>query len=184
MAALTADFTNHTTLVYNTNGTHMISTSVTSYDRDARYVYLAKMPKELNINDNCKLIILTSPTPCEFMGRVKKFGGSLYIALFQGQEKESRESQRYPVSNPALITALFENGEAHRVQTPIKVMLINISTSGIRFRAPFYSFEVGDEFQMDLYIGNNQKKITAKVINSMDQKDNLSDYGCLFLLVQ
>jgi len=184
MAALASDFTGHTILVYNTEGTHLVSTFVTAHDRDSRQVFLESMPNELKINENCRLIILTSPTPCEFLGRVKKLGGNRYIALFQGQEKESRETLRYSVNNPALITAFLENGEPYRIQTPIKVVLINISTTGIRFRAPYYSFEIGDEFQMDLFIGSKQKKITAKVINSVDQSSNTSEYGCHFLLIQ
>ena len=184
MTPLASDFTGQTALIYDTNGTHLTSTFVTSHDREARHVYLDEIPIRLKFNDNCRLLILTSPTPCEFMGRIKKSGGNLYIALFQGHEKEDREAPRYPVNSPALITAILENGEPHRVQSPIKVTLINISTAGIRFHAPTYSFDVGDEFQMDLFIGNNQKKITARLINSIDKKGNSSEYGCVFLLIQ
>jgi len=183
MAALASDFTNQTALVYDTEGNHLISTYVISHDREARQVVLDSMPKEINPNDNCKLIILTSPTPCEFTGKVKKLGGSTYVALFQGHEKESRDTPRYPVSNPALVTAFIEDGQVYHIQTPIKISLINISTTGIRFRAPYYSFEVNDEFQMDLYIGNNQKKVTAKVVNNIDGTDS-TDYGCRFLMIE
>jgi len=184
MPPLSSDFTNHTALVYDTAGNHLISTFVESHDREARQVVLNQMPEEIKANENCRIIILTSPTPCEFTGKVKKLGASFYVALFQGQEKETRDAPRYPVSNPALISALVEGGQIHRIQTPIKVTLINISTTGIRFRAPYYSFEVDDEFQMDLYIGSNQKKVTAKVVNNVDNKTDSSDYGCRFLLIQ
>ena len=185
MAALASDFTDQVVLVYDTYGNHLISTTVTTHDRDQRHVELETMPNVLKSNDNCKLIILTTPTPCEFQGKVKKLGGSFYLALFQGQERESREAPRYPVNTPALITALVENGVAHGIQTPIKVVLINISTTGVRFRAPYYSFEINDEFQMDLFIGNNQKKVTARVLNLVDSnKTESSDYGCRFLLIQ
>jgi len=184
MAVLAGDFTNHTALIYDIYGNYMISTTILTHDREAKQVIMERLPVELRVNDNCKLIILTTPTPCEFSGKVKRMGGNYYLALFQGQEKESREAPRYPVNTPALITALIENGQAHRIQSPIKVVLINISTTGIRFRAPFYSFEIGDLFQMDLFIGNNQKKVTAKVVNSVDHKNEMSDYGCIFILFQ
>ena len=182
MAALSSDFTDHTVLIYDTYGNYLNSSFVTSHDKEARQVILEKIPEELRANENCKLIILTSPTPCEFQGKVKKMGANFFIALFQGQEKESRDAPRYPVSNPALITALIEDEQVYGIQNPIKVSLINISTTGIRFRAPYYSFEIGDMFQMDLFIGNKQKKVTAKVVNNVDSTDT-SDYGCRFLLI-
>jgi len=184
MAVLSSDFTDHTVLVYNTAGVHLVSTVVMTHDKEARQIVLESMPSQLRINENCRLIILTSPTPCEFLGKVKKLGANTYIALFQGQEMEDRDTPRYPVNTPALITALFEDGQVYRVQTPIKVVLLNISTTGIRFRAPYYSFDVGDMFQMDLFIGRKQKKVTARVVNIIDQSSNSSDYGCRFLLIQ
>jgi len=184
MAALSSDFTDHTVLVYDTYGNYLNSSVVTSHDREARQVELEKLPEELNANENCKLIILSSPTPCEFQGKVKKLGAGFYIALFQGQERESREAPRYPVATPALITAHIIDDQVYGIQTPIKVKLINISTTGIRFSAPYYSFDHGDLFQMDLFIGKTQKKVTAKVVNNVDNNDDTSDYGCRFLLIQ
>jgi len=184
MAALSSDFTNHTVLLYDLGGNHLISTSVTSHDREARQVVLSEIPEDIKTNENYRLIILTSPIPCEFLGKVKKSGGNFYVALFQGQEKEGRDAPRYPVTTPALITAHVDGDKLYYIQTPIKVVLINISTTGIRFRAPYYSFDVGDEFQMDLYIGSNQKKVTARVVNNVDKNTESSDYGCRFLLIQ
>ena len=184
MAVLSNDFTDHTVLVYNTQGDHLVSTVVMSHDKEARHIVLESMPRELKINENCRLIIITTPTPCEFLGKVKRLGGGYYVALFQGQEMEGRDAPRYPVSTPALITALIEDGQVYRIQTPVKVTLLNISTTGIRFRAPYYSFDIGDMFQMDMFIGRKQKKVTARVVNSADQDNVSSDYGCRFLLIQ
>jgi len=184
MSALTSDFTNQTVLLYDANGNHLLSTSIREYDKGVKQIIVETLPEALKFNDSCKLIILSSPTPCEFGGRIKRAGNDLCIAMFQGQERENREAARYPVSTPALIPTLVVDGEHHPVQTPIKVVLRNISTTGVRFRAPFYSFDIGDEFQMDLFIGNSQKKITARVVNNVDKEPDFSDYGCRFLLIQ
>jgi len=184
MAALSGDFTDLTALVYDTDGNYLISTIVLSHDREARQIVLDQVPERFKANEDCKLIILTSPTPCEFLGKIKKTGGNFFIALFQGQERETRVAPRYNISNPALITALIVDGKVHPIQTPVKIVLINISATGIRFRAPYYSFDVGDEFQLDLFIGSNQKKATVKVVNNVDRDTESSDYGCRFLLIQ
>ena len=184
MAVLSSDFTDLTALIYDSDGNYQISTFIVSHDREARHVITDSMPENAKVNENCKLIILTSPTPCEFIGKIKKTGGSFFIALIQGQEKETRVAPRYSISNPALITALVVDGELHRIQTPVKIALINISATGVRFRAPYYSFDVGDEFQLDLIIGKNPKKATVQVVNNVDIDNESSDYGCRFLLIQ
>ena len=181
MAVIGGDFTDQTVLLYDSGGNHLGSTTVSSHDRGAQQIQVSIMPDGLNINDNCKLLILSSPIPCEYLGKVKRVGGNVYIAMFQGQERESRGSTRYPVRTPALIDAFIVDNEIHNLQSPIKVSLINISTSGVRFRAPYYSFETGDEFQMYMYINNSSKRMTARVINYKDNDTDSSDYGCSFI---
>ena len=180
MALLTGDFSGHTVLIYDLDGNHLTSTVIREYDRGDRQIRVNLMPDSLKVNDNCKLLILSSPTPCEFQGKVKRIGGNFYIAMFQGQEKESRGAARYQVNTPALIENLIVEKKAHPLLTPVTVVLLNISTSGVRFRAPFYSLEDGDIFQMNLEISNSKKNITAQVINHNDIDNKHSDYGCKF----
>jgi len=181
MAALGSDFTDLAVLIYDANGNHLVDTAVISHDRGIQQIQVAVMPEELKANDDCKLLILSSPIPCEYRGKVKKSGGSLFIAMFFGQEKESRGSTRYKVSTPALIDALIVDGQPYPLQNLVKVVLINVSTNGVRFRAPYYSFEIGDQFQMHFAVSNSTKKLTAVVVNNIDNGTTSSDYGCRFV---
>jgi len=181
MATLGSDFTDFTVLIYDVHGNHLIDTVVTAHDRNDMHIQVGIMPEELKANDDCKLLILSSPIPCEYRGKVKKIGGNFSIAMFFGQEKESRGSARYSVSTPALIDALIIDGQTHPLQNLIKVVLINVSTNGVRFRAPYYSFEVGDKFQMHFAVSNSTKKLTAVVVNNVDNGTTSSDYGCRFV---
>jgi len=183
MAVFSGDFTDQTVLLYDSKGNHLGNTIINNHDRGAQHIQVNVMPESLKINDNCKLLVLSSPIPYEFMGKIKRVGGNLYIAMFQGQERENRGSVRYPVRTPALVDAFIIDNEIHTMQAPIKVSLINISTTGIRFRAPYYSFEIGDEFQMYMTISNSNKRITARVINYKDNEPASSDYGCRFIQI-
>jgi len=184
MAALASDFTDHNVLIYDIDSNHLGNTTITSHDKINKQIQVTRVPFGLNINDECKLLILSSPAPCEYHGKLKKTGGAYIIAMFQGQVKESRGAARYPVNTPAIVDALIIDGKPHTLQNPIKVTLINISTTGVRFRAPFYSFESGDIFRMHLIISNNRKQITAEVTNCVDNKQIATDYGCHFLVVE
>jgi len=171
-------------MIYDIDGNHLTSTVIREHDKEERQIRVNLMPNDLKVNDDCKLLILSSPTPCEFQGKVKKIGGNFYIAMFQGQEKESRGAARYAVNTPAIIEALVVDGKSYAPLSPVKVVLLNISTSGVRFRAPFYSLEDGDIFKMNLVIANSKKNITAEVMNHLDTDNKHSDYGCRFAVVE
>ena len=184
MAALASIYIDHTVLIYDTDNNHLITTVVTKHDKVEQRIQVSRMPKGLKNNDDCKLLILSSPTPCEYLGKVRKVGGVFTFAMFQGQEKEKRGATRYTITATAQIDALVIDGIPHTLHTQVNVDLINISTSGVRFRAPYYSFETGDIFMMHLIISNNKKRITTKIVNYVDNKQESSDYGCRFLEVE
>jgi len=184
MSALLGDFTDCSVLLYDMSGNHLGSTVIREHDKKEQQIKVNLMPTVLRANDNCRVFILSSPTPCEFSGKLKKIGGSLIIAMFQGQEKENRGAMRYPVNTSAKIEALIIDEQSYYLQTPVDVTLINISTSGVRFRAPFYSLIENDVFMMDFIISNANKTITAEVVNCMDKGTESSDYGCRFVEIQ
>jgi len=184
MSALGSDFTGCTVFIYDVKGNHLADSVVTAHDRETHQIQVGTLPFEFKLNDGCKLLIMSSPAPCEFSGKFRRMGGNQYIAIFQGQERESRGSTRYPVKNPALVDAFIIDGQHHSIQTPVKVILINLSTTGVRFRAPYYSFDEGDELQMHMSVNNIAKRMIVKIINHVDSDADTSDYGCSFLLIE
>jgi len=179
--ALGGNHTDQSVFIYDSNGNHLIDTVVTFHNRDENHLEVGSMPDCLKVNDDCKLLILTTPVPCEYLGKVKKVGGNLFIAMFQGHTKESRSATRYNVDTFAKIDRLFTDGKPYMLHTPVRVKLINISTSGVRFRAPYYSFDDGDIFEILLEIKNTKKRLIAQVINHVDKEPAVSDYGCRFI---
>ena len=181
MSVLVSDFTGCSVLLYDTKNNHLGSAIIKEHDRGEQYIRLNKLPTVLNANDNCKVFVLSSPIPCEFSGKLRKIGGSLIIAMFQGNEVENRSAMRHPIKTTASISALIIDDQVHFPQNPINVKLINISTNGVRFRAPFYTLNNGDIFKMHLVISNSKRVITAEVVNSVDQGTTHTDYGCRFM---
>ena len=179
--ALGGDHTSQSVFIYDSNGNHLIDTVVKFHDKDEKYLQVSTMPGSLKVNDDCKLLILSTPAPCEYMGKVKKVGGNLLIAMFQGHTKENRSATRYNINTFAVIDTLFTDGKPYQLHTPVRVILLNISTSGVRFRAPFYSFDDGDIFEILLDIKNSKKRLIAQVINHVDREPAASDYGCRFI---
>jgi hypothetical protein len=181
MSVLRGDFTGCSILIYDTNGEHLINTKIIRYDRDILRI-MVEEPPVLRVGAGCKLLILTDPSPCEYQGRITKEGMNLFIAMYQGQEMEKRASQRYSVSFPAQIENLVCDGRAYPLHTPVEVGLMNISKSGIRFRAPNNTLMDGDRFQMRMKIGEGDKLLIADAIHHVDRDTGESEYGCKFLV--
>ena len=72
MSALVGDYLGNTVLIYDSDGNHLSSSVINEHDRVAKQIQLESMPYELTVNDECRLLILASPTPVEFNGKVKE----------------------------------------------------------------------------------------------------------------
>lgn len=185
MTALSADFRECSILIYDAAGNYLGSTVVTEYDKSALRIEVEALPRILYPGNSCRLLILTAPSPCEFQGRVIKEGAKILLAMYQGQEMENRGAVRYKINFPAFIENLIYNGKAYPLLTPLKVELVNISKSGVRFNAQPYSLIEEDRFQTRLRIGDGEKLLIAIVKNHLDKFDNSSEkaeYGCQFLI--
>ena len=182
MSALSGDYTGCSVLIYDTQGNNLIDTRITYYDKQSLRIIVKEPPPYLKVGDACKLLILSSPSPCEYMGRITKETQSHYIALFQGKEKEERGATRYKVSFPAMIENLVYDGRAYPLHKSLEVALINVSKSGTRFKAPQSALLDCDRFQMRMKIGEDDKLLIADVVNHIDKDDGTSEYGCKFLV--
>jgi hypothetical protein len=172
-----------TILIYDDMGNDMGKTTVTAYDKNTMWIRVKKMPPALDINHVCRVLMLTSPAPREYQGRIIAHGTGKAIAVFKGKEKESRKAARYKVDFTALIENLIYDEKAYPLHTPLVVNLINISKNGVRFRAPFYSLYDGISFQMRMKIDKSEKLLIAIVLNHRDKNaDDISEYGCRFLV--
>jgi len=180
--ALGSNHTDSAILIYDEVGNQLGSTTVVSHDRTNMRIEVQDIPHELRINSVCRLLVMTSPAPCEYQGRITGEGSKKIIALFHGREKENRQATRYKVNTTATIENLVYNGKAYPMHTPMTVELINISKSGVRMRAPFYALSDGDRFQMRMKISDSEKLLIADVIYHADKDNKASEYGCHFLI--
>ena len=182
MSALSGDHTGCSVLIYDTQGNHLINTRVTHHDRKALRISIKESPDCLKLGDAYRLLVMSSPAPCEYMGRITKETQKQFFALYHGHEKEGRGAVRYKVNFPAMIENLIVEGKAYPLHTSLEIELINISKSGIRFRAPRLSLPDEARFQMRMKIGDGEKLLIADMVNYMDKDDGTTDYGCKFLI--
>ena len=180
MKALSGDYRGCAVLIYDMEGNHLCTTSVTDYDKTILRIEVAELPPD-DAGGSVKLLILASPIPCEYQGKVLREGRRKLIAMFRGQERELRGAERYSVKTTAMIEDYVDEGSIYPLYAPLEVELMNISKTGIRFIAPNFSLCDGDTFRMRMRFSDKDKLLTAEVTNHYDRDPKNSEYGCRFL---
>ena len=175
------DYTGYPAFIHNNEGESISRTMITGFEKVDKHISLKEFPSELDIGDTCKILILSEPTPREYLGRVKNEYGEKIIALFQGQDSEKRGATRYKVNFSAFIENLIYSSKTYKLYQPIEIQLVNISTGGMRFKAPPNTISPGDKFQTRIFIKLDVKVLIAQVVNSVQKDENDVEYGCRFL---
>jgi len=181
MKALDSDYTGCPIHIYDESGNHLCNTMVTYYNKKILRIEVED-PPDLEAGDECKLLILTAPKPCEYRGRIIRIGKRKPIVIYRGQELEKREESRFRVKMPASIEDFICNGNPYPLMLPLRVELINISKRGARFRAPFNTLSDGDRFLLRMRIGDKEKVLLTEIKNHLDNENGISEYGCRFIV--
>jgi len=182
MGALNTDYTGCSVFIYDEEGKHLCNTIVTHHNRKMLRIEVEEPPQSLEAGDACRLLILTSPTPCEYLGRIAHLGKTKPIAIYRGQEHEKRGEQRFSVSIPAYVENYICDDNIYPMHCHLGAEIINISKNGTRFRTPYYAMTVGDRFKMRFEANDRYKLIFADVMNLTNQDTKTSEYGCRILI--
>ena len=175
------DFTGHTVIVYDEDYIKITETNIIEYDIVLGNIRIRENSK-LATGDNVQLLILTSPNPCSFHGRVgPRIQGMSTIDLHSGKSKEDRASKRFPIESidsivsTGVIDGLVRGNEAIDMP-PVNVQLVNISQGGIRFSGAKGLLQNKDEVLLSVNIKGAVKILAVEVVNILNAHPGRSDY--------
>ena len=154
--------------------------SIIAHDVKANAIELSTVPENVQIGKMHKVMIFSPNRLREYTARADRYGGKTLFLLSKGQDKENRASERHPVDFDAVIESLTCDNKEYTLCLGINVKLVNISRSGVRFTAPFYTLLMGDIFSIRMEIGGLYKLIVAEVVNNINTEPVESQYGCRF----
>ena len=179
------DFTDHTVVIYNEYGDKITETTIVEYDIIIGSIRI-KEDLKLTTGINVQLLILTSPSPCFFLGRIgPRIQNMITIDLHSGKSKEDRTFERFSID---LINSIESTGTINSIirenvkidAPPQKVQLINISHGGIRFSGASGILHKNDEIILTIKNSNADQILTAKVVNFLNAPLGRTEYGCQF----
>ena len=172
------EFENCNVLIYNDKGDLLANVKILDYDWREKSIVVKNIPILANVR-HCDLLILSSPAPFSYKGTMyQNYDGNKAIKIYQEKEQENRKEMRYKVNLPASIRNFIYDGKDYPLSTPLDVEIVNISKSGMRFRSKPNAFEKGNKFHISMKLGDNEKTLTAEIVNHLNISADLTEFGC------
>ncbi|MCL2566048.1 MAG: PilZ domain-containing protein [Defluviitaleaceae bacterium] len=176
------DFSGCNAIIYDENDNLLVNVKIEAHHVQENSVTVPDVP-ELTVGILCKLLILTSPTPYSYQGRIHRRTGRKVITLFKGDIAENRkDSQRYKTDIPAFIEALVVEGKTFYLRNKVEGRVLNISKGGLRLRTIYNAFNPGDRYQIHLKSSDLDLNMFAEVRGRSDTADGHSEFSCQFIV--
>ena len=167
--------------IYDLSGQQLATASVTAHNMHTSTIDIeGDIEVSGLIQDNARyeLLILTSPTPHTYSCTAEKRGSGITLKLFRGGKRELRSDTRYEIRGKIDVFAYLDGGKVFELYTPQEAALVNISRGGIRFKMKSNSLMKGDTVRIRFRLEQNEKVLTAHVVNNVDSTAGTAEYGC------
>jgi hypothetical protein len=172
------EYYNCTVLVNDEKGRRVAETEILYHDELRNQIEVDDIPG-LEVGGLYECLILASPTPHAYKGRIHRRGKSKIIALFEGKESENRRDTRYKTDLPASVIGVIRHGKTYALDKPIAGRVKDISRRGLRLSAAGGALNVGEKFRVSVTSGSGKKILTAEVLYSLDVPPDYSEFSCL-----
>jgi len=176
------DFNGCNAIIYDENDIQLANVKILEHNANENSVTVPDVT-ELASGILCKLLILASPAPYSYQGRIHRRGRRKVITLFKGSVEENRkDSQRYKTDIPAFIEALVLEDKAYYLRNKVEGRVLNISKGGLRLKTVHNAFNIGDKYQIHLESNDLDLTMFAEVRGRSDTSDGHSEFSCQFII--
>jgi len=179
MAKIAGNFKDSIVVIYDNNNNYVAQTIITEHDKREM---LIEIPDSLdNIKSGTRLNVLIIHT-----GGVSEFGGVLRrtsrgaceISLFGERQREGRSATRHILNVPGQINNLIINNKPETLQSPLNVIVENLSSTGVLINSRDVRLETGFILQIELNIHGKEAIIFGNVVRERRNADETFSYGC------
>jgi hypothetical protein len=175
------EYNNCTVLINDEKGRRIAETEILYHDELRNQIEVDDIP-DLEVGALYECLILTSPTPHAYKGRIHKRPKTKVIALFEGKETENRRDTRYKTDLPANVVGVIRHGKTYTLDKPIVGKVKDISRRGLRYASSSNAINVGERIRVSITSGGGEKNLSAEVLYSLDVPPDNSEYGCLLVI--
>lgn len=161
----------------------VVRNKVLKYDNE-RNVIEVEIDKDKTM-DGLKLDVLVynKSDAYHYKGTIRYFSGvrNTEIAIYKGEEKADRKSERFELNLKGVITESILVQRIHIADEKVAALVVDISTNGIRIEKEKNTLDIGDLFTLQLFVNGESKIFCGKVVRTINETENSIQYGCLLL---
>lgn len=171
-------------IVYDENENPIANTTVLSHDKIGMKISIACTLREHRIDDKIALMIIMENGVHEYRGTIRNMSSYpclTEIALFNGHVKENRGVVRRIVNTDAFISSLVFDYIPSPLLNPLKLSIVNLSTTGALISAKPDSFRNGACIEIVFKIGIKDTIIYGKIVRIRTVDVSVEEYGCRFI---
>ena len=136
--------------------------------------------KDRNICYNVTVLVFGADKLYEYEGNLTGavIDNEMVVLLGRHREKENRRKRRYKLLTKGIITELCFGDREVRLNKPMKLMTVNMSSDGILVKMDSGSFEKGDCFRMVINVDNRALIFYCSVVRKQNDNMLTEEYGC------
>jgi hypothetical protein len=172
------DFSGCNVLIHNTNGKLLCDVKIWEHNKNE--IVIQDWPELAGVED-CKLLVMSRPSPHSYNGVMRKKGLDRIITLYDEKLEETRIEPRYDTNFFGQIEGLMYGEKIFPMHVKQDIKITSISKHGIRFVAERDAFAKGNMLQISVLIKESKKLLVAQVVNSEVTPEGKSEFGCKLL---
>ncbi|MDR0469846.1 MAG: PilZ domain-containing protein [Peptococcaceae bacterium] len=172
-------------IIYDDNDNYLDRSYITEHDKNSMYIEIYGKLDTVNEGSRIKLLIVHSGGASEFGGVARRVTNNRrLISLHNEHSRNARNSVRHTINSPASVTSLAHGSERKIYDDPPKVVVENISATGVLLKSYSKHYRVGSIMDIDLAIDGKTVRLTCKIIREMLNADDTFGFGCKFIFTQ
>jgi hypothetical protein len=162
--------------IYCSEDNYITEGIIQHHDPDWNYISILESLKE-HATNHLEVVILHPGGVSEYKGTIRELNNYREIALFKHHERHGRDSGRHNIYEPARICVV--DAANNPITSPMKLLVENISTSGILIKSPEDYFKLHQNLEININISGKEVVLYAEVVRIKENNNNF-DVGCHF----
>lgn len=182
MAVMGANYKGCTAIVKGSTKGGEMRTVILEHDTNFMTISVKGELGGVAIGEHVDILVLLPNSAHEYSGVLRRYNGTATtLTLYNGRVKESRGATRYSANSLAKVENLVYGEQLAPLHRPLKVLLVNISTSGALIRTKPNSFIKDATAELRVSTGDSETVVQGVVVRVHKVDENQEEYGVRFI---
>ncbi len=162
------------------DGKVVADTKILKYNKDRNVCYISADSLADKGSYRITALIFGPDKLYEFEGNMSGsvIANTVTVLLGRHKEKEDRGKKRYAISTKGIVTELCFGERQVKLNKPMALMTVNMSSKGILVRMDSGSLEKGDCFRMTIMFEGRTLTFFCTVVRIQNDDMLTEEYGC------